>query len=342
MHINSLSDCRYEYFSQLLLEYYTVLAMSWAMQVITFKPLYMERVWGGRELEKIFERELPTADLPYGEAWEMSDRPDEQSIVNHGPLKGTTLNELWQNKREEIFGSGLDDSPRFPLLIKILDARDKLSIQVHPPAEIAPELGGEAKTEMWYIADVTPGAKLYVGLKAGITKADFQNAIEKGIVDQAVHSITPKRGDSIFIPSGRLHAIGAGLLIYEIQQNSDTTYRVFDWNRMGLDGVPRDLHVEQSMRCIDFIDVEPAMDEPNGNNLASCPHFHVDRLNLSAGTMLGNPDQERFSVVTVVSGELESSDGRTHKEGDMLLLPRASHGLRAAADSIVLQTTIPR
>ena len=312
------------------------------MHVITFKPLYMERVWGGRELEKIFERELPAAGTPYGEAWEMSDRPAEQSIVNHGPMKGTSLNELWQNSREEIFGSGLEDSPRFPLLIKILDARDKLSIQVHPPAEIASELGGEAKTEMWYIADALPGAQLYVGLKAGITKADFQDAIEKGSVDQAVYSITPQRGDSIFIPSGRLHAIGAGLVIYEIQQNSDTTYRVFDWNRMGLDGVPRDLHVEQSIRCIDFSDVEPGMDEPNGNTLATCPYFHVDRLNLSTGTMLGNPDQERFSIITVVSGELESSDGRTHQEGDMLLLPRASQALRAAADSIVLQTTIPR
>ncbi len=111
---------------------------------------------------------------------------------------------------------------------------------------------------------------------------------------------------------------------------------------MGLDGVPRDLHVEQSIRCIDFSDVEPAMDQPNGNTLASCPYFHVDRLNLAAGSMLGNPDQERFSIVTVVSGELESRDGRTHKEGDMLLLPRASKALRAAADSIVLQTTIPR
>ncbi|MDB4055181.1 class I mannose-6-phosphate isomerase [Akkermansiaceae bacterium] len=312
------------------------------MHVITFKPLYMERVWGGRELEKIFERELPAAGTPYGEAWEMSDRPAEQSIVNHGPMKGTSLNELWQNSREEIFGSGFEDSPRFPLLIKILDARDKLSIQVHPPAEIASELGGEAKTEMWYIADALPGAQLYVGLKAGITKADFQDAIEKGSVDQAVYSITPQRGDSIFIPSGRLHAIGAGLVIYEIQQNSDTTYRVFDWNRMGLDGVPRDLHVEQSIRCIDFSDVEPGMDEPNGNTLATCPYFHVDRLNLSTGTMLGNPDQERFSIITVVSGELESSDGRTHQEGDMLLLPRASQALRAAADSIVLQTTIPR
>ena len=312
------------------------------MHAITFDSLYMERVWGGRELEKVFGRELPTNESPYGEAWEMTDRTDEQSLVNHGPLKGNSLNELWQSKRDDIFGSGFEDTQRFPLLIKILDARDKLSIQVHPPAAIASELGGEPKTEMWYIADAAPDAKLYVGLKAGVTKADFHDAIEKGEVGEAVHCITPKRGDSIFIPSGRLHAIGAGLLIYEIQQNSDTTYRVFDWNRMGLDGNPRELHIEPSMRCIDFDDVEPNMDQPNGINLARCPYFSVDRINIAANAALTNPDTERFSIVTVISGEIESGDGRIHKTGDFLLLPRTCEALRARTDSCILQTTIPR
>lgn len=311
------------------------------MNVITFDSLYMERVWGGRELEKVFGRKLPADKTPYGEAWEMTDRPAEQSLVNHGALKGFSLNELWMNRREEIFGSGFEDTPRFPLLIKILDARDKLSIQVHPPASVAAELGGEPKTEMWYIADATPDAKLYVGLKAGISKVDFQNAIENGQVDEVVHCITPKPGDSIFIPSGRLHAIGAGLLIYEIQQNSDTTYRVFDWNRMGLDGKPRQLHVEPSIRCIDFDDIEPGMDEPNGPTLATCPYFRVDRLNIAANSTLTNPDSDRFSIVTVISGEIESSDGRTHKAGDFLLLPRACKELRAKSDSRILQTSIP-
>ncbi|MBK1853724.1 class I mannose-6-phosphate isomerase [Verrucomicrobiaceae bacterium 5K15] len=312
------------------------------MQPITFSPLYMERVWGGRELETVYDRSLPKPNTPFGESWEMTDRPGEQSVVDHGPLSGSTLGQLWQEKREEIFGVGFEAEPHFPLLIKILDARDDLSIQVHPPAEIAGELGGEPKTEMWYIAAADPGATLYVGLKEGITQEDFQASIEAGTVDQTVHAIRPKAGDSIFIPSGRLHAIGAGLVIYEIQQNSDTTYRVFDWNRMGLDGQPRQLHVEESMSCIDFTDTEPPMDTPDGQTLASCPYFQVDRLSLSAGASVGNPDPERFSIVTVVDGVLESADGRQHVAGDFLLMPRAGEPLTATADASILQTTIPR
>lgn len=312
------------------------------MRAISFKPIYMERVWGGRELENIFGRKLPSADIPYGEAWEMADRAEALSIVSSGPLKGASLHELWQNHRDEIFGQDLEDSPRFPLLLKTLDARDKLSIQVHPPAEIAPDLGGEPKTEMWYIADTEPGAKLYVGLQAGISKADFEEAIEAGTVDQVVHSITPKVGDSIFIPSGRLHAIGAGLLIYEIQQNSDTTYRVFDWNRLGLNGQPRELHVAQSMRCIDFSDIEPEMDKTQDNTLASCSYFRVERLHLSENTELNNPDPERFSIVTVISGELRSDDGKKYAPGDFLLLPRNAKPLTVSIPSTVLQTSIPR
>lgn len=312
------------------------------MHPITFAPLYMERVWGGRELENVYGRTLPTADTPFGEAWEMTDRPDEQSIVAHGPLSGKPLGELWQNQREEVFGSGFENEARFPLLIKILDARDDLSIQVHPPTELAPELGGEPKTEMWYIADATADAKLYVGLKSGVSKDDFQNAIDNGTVDEVVHAINPKVGDSIFIPSGRLHAIGAGLLIYEIQQNSDTTYRVFDWNRLGLDGQPRELHVEESMRCIDFDDHEPPMDIADGATLATCPFFKVESFDLTAGTRVGNPDPDRFSIVTIVSGAVESGDGRTHAAGDFLLMPCGSSPLTAQNDASILQTTIPR
>ena len=312
------------------------------MDTITFTPLYMERVWGGRELESIYGRSLPHPDHPFGESWEMTDRPDEQSVVDFGNFHGMTLGELWQDKREVIFGSGFENCEQFPLLIKILDARDELSIQVHPPAEIAPDLGGEPKTEMWYIADASPGAKLYVGMKDGVTRDDFEKAIHSGTVDQVVHAISPKPGDSIFIPSGRLHAIGAGFLIYEIQQNSDTTYRVFDWNRVGLDGAPRELHIEESMRCIDFSDTEPKMDTPDDNTLATCPYFKVDQLNLQAGASLGNPDSDRFSIVTVISGKIQSSDGRSHKAGDFLLLPRSAAPLTALESSRILQTTIPQ
>ena len=311
------------------------------MNPITFKPLYMERVWGGRELERVYHRSLPDPASPFGESWEIVDREGEQSVVDEGPLAGTTLHELWTNQREEIFGSGYVNHPRFPILIKVLDARDDLSIQVHPPAHLAAELGGEPKTEMWYIADCEPDAKLYVGLRKGITKADFEKAIEDGSVEQCVHAITPRPGDSIFIASGRLHAIGAGFLIHEIQQNSDTTYRVFDWNRLGLDGKPRQLHVGQSLASIDFDDFEPAMDAPNGDNLATCNYFKTDRKSLVSGEIIGNPDPARFSILSVTEGSLVSADGRRLGKGQFILLPRNAAPLHAACDSTVLQVTLP-
>lgn len=306
---------------------------------IIFEPLYMTRVWGGRALEHAYGRELPD-ERPYGESWEIVDRRDEQSVVKGGTLAGTTLHDLWTRHREELFGPGLRGE-RFPLLIKVLDARDHLSIQVHPPADVASKLGGDPKTEMWYIAGASPGAKLHLGLRNGVTRERFEAALEEGTLDQVVHTVQPRTGESIFIPSGRLHAIGAGLLIHEIQQNSDTTYRVFDWNRTGLDGTPRDLHVAESLACIDFQDFEPAMDTPEGNTLARCDFFLVEQINLKEAAALGNPDPDRFSIVTVLDGELHSVDGRRFGAGCSLLLPRGSDPLEAVTEASVLQISIP-
>ena len=311
------------------------------MNPITFKPLYMERVWGGREFERVYHRSLPDPAQPFGESWEIVDREGEQSVVDEGPLAGKTLHELWTFHREDIFGSGYESHPRFPILIKMLDARDELSIQVHPPARLAAELGGEPKTEMWYIADCDPAAKLYVGLKQGVTKADFEKAIEDGSVEQCVHAIAPQPGDSIFIASGRLHAIGAGFLIHEIQQNSDTTYRVFDWNRLGLDGKPRQLHLAQSMASIDFDDFEPAMDVPDGDNLATCEYFRTDRKSLAAGETITHPEPGRFSILSVAEGALLSVAGRHFDKGQFILLPRNAAPLQATCDSTILQVTLP-
>lgn len=286
-------------------------------------------------MESVYQRQLPD-EQPYGESWEMSDREDEQSIVDHGPFAGKSLHDLWINHRDEIFGPGLTGE-RFPLLIKILDARDDLSIQVHPPVEMAEELGGDAKTEMWYIADCDPGAKLYVGFKDGVTKEDFAASLQDGSVADKVHAIEPEKDQSIFIPSGRLHAIGAGFLIYEIQQNSDTTYRVFDWNRLGLDGNPRDLHVEQSMKSIDFDDHEPGMDIPDGETIANCNYFIIDQL--EGKTSIDSGDH--FSILTVVRGTLTSPGGRIFSAGDFLLHPREGSPLSASSDAKILRTQIP-
>jgi len=308
------------------------------MPAITFKPLYMNRIWGGRKLEALYHRELPDSTEPYGEAWEIVDRDDAQSIVSNGPLKGTSLHDLWQNHREEIFGKNLPDHARFPILIKILDSTDDLSIQVHPPAHLAEQLHGEPKTEMWFIADAEPGSKLYIGLKKGVSRQSFEKAINNGTVADHIHSIIPQKGDSVFIESGRLHAIGAGFLIHEIQQNSDTTYRVFDWNRTDSNGHPRNLHIAESLACIDFSDTEPEMQKPSGNLLVNCPYFTTTLHHLSPGDLIGNPQRDQFSIISIVSGNLEN----IHRSGQTLLLPQAASPLIAAAETTLLQITIPK
>ncbi len=292
-------------------------------------------------LETHFHRVLPDDVAPYGESWEMVDRAEAQSVVASGPYEGLTLHQLWNSHRDEVFGRGLPDSDRFPLLIKILDAREDLSIQVHPPASIAGSLGGEPKTEMWYIAHAQPDARLVVGLKAGVSEESFARAIENGEVADQIHEIPVKKGDSIFIPSGRLHAIGAGLVIFEIQQNSDTTYRVFDWNRVGLDGKPRELHIAESMASIDFSDIEPPIDTPDGSVIARCAHFVVERFRLEKEQSIGTLRHDRFSLFHVVEGELRDAQGAIWAAGSTLLLTPGGESLIATASTILLRTNIP-
>lgn len=307
---------------------------------LLFQPLYKSRVWGGRALEACYGRTLPDAQ-PYGESWELVDREDDQSRVTSPEYSGLSLNELWTEHRTEVFGEGLPDSDRFPILIKILDCQEDLSIQVHPPEEVASSLNGEPKTEMWYLAEVEERAQLYIGFKNGVTKERFQQSILAGTVADDVHRISPQQGESIFIPSGRLHAIGGGNLIFEIQQNSDTTYRVFDWNRVGLDGKPRDLHLEESLASIDFDDFEPAMDSPDGQTLARCDYFQTDKIALQSGETLVNPSADYFSVIAIVSGSLTSSRG-THQAGDFFILPKGAAPLEVSCETTVLQITLPK
>jgi mannose-6-phosphate isomerase len=301
----------------------------------------MERVWGGRELETVFQRTLPEGSGPIGESWEVVDRAAEQSVVEDGPLAGLSLHELWTQHRKEVFGEGAPDSPRFPLLVKILDARDKLSIQVHPPAAVAEQLGGEPKTEMWYISKADEGAALYAGVKPGVDREAFAAAIKDGTVEQVVHRIPVKSGDFIFIPSGRLHAIGAGLVIFEIQQNSDTTYRVFDWNRMGLDGKPRALHVEESLQCIDFSDTAPALGAADGSVLVRCPYFTVERMELAKASSMQWGGAGEFSILTLVQGSAGFGD-LPLRPGDFLLVPACLDAgrrrVRAENGAVLLKT----
>jgi mannose-6-phosphate isomerase len=279
---------------------------------LTFQPRFKERVWGGRELERLYAKNLP-ADKPIGESWEISDRPGDASIVANGPLAGTNLRWLMENHTAGILGGARPAAEgRFPLLCKILDAREKLSLQVHPPAGKARELRGEPKTEMWFIADAAPEASLYVGLKHGVTRAQFEEKIADGSVADCFCRIPVKAGDAMFLPSGRVHAIGDGLVIFEIQQNSDTTYRVFDWNRVGLDGQPRELHVAQSLASIDFNDFEPklvstpfvAEGKIQKRALVTDPLFNVETWKLEA-LATGFLQPKKLQIVAVTAGSLE-------------------------------------
>jgi len=307
---------------------------------IVFEPIFMDRVWGGRRLETHFGKRLPARGR-IGEAWELVDREEAQSVVHNEPLRGKTLHELWSDYRAEVFGSILPESSRFPLLFKLLDARERLSVQVHPPAHVAPSLNGEPKTEMWYVLDNYGDGDIFAGLRPGVTRDSFEQALRAGSVQEAVHRIPVGRGDCIFIPSGRIHAIGAGNVIVEVQQSSDTTYRVFDWNRVGLDGRTRQLHIDESLQSIDFTDFEPSLEGAAGETLVDCPHFRVEKWQLKAPREASPAGS--FAVFTVLEGRVQCA-GDSFQPGEFFLIPAILEDrLLAPGDggAAVLRTTIP-
>ena len=307
---------------------------------LTFHPIFKERIWGGRNIEKLYSKQLPSGAL-IGESWEISDRPGDVSVIANGPLAGKDLRWLMEHHAAELLSSAGPQGGRFPLLIKILDAQEKLSLQVHPPAHKAASLGGEPKTEMWHIASAAPGAELYVGLKCGVTRTDFERKIREGTVADCFHRVTVRAGDTMFLPSGRVHAIGAGLVIFEIQQNSDTTYRVFEWNRVGLDGKPRELHVAESLASMDFNDFEPSLVESrlstgsgfSVRTLVNDPLFKVDAYSVEASHRLPLGG-ERLEILCVLAGQAVVEGGGQSvalRPGQFCMIPAAlkQAGLRA-------------
>lgn len=304
---------------------------------IVFAPLFMERVWGGRWLAEAYGKPLPPGAV-IGESWELVDREEAESVAEDG----TSLHALWTDHRAEVFGTRgvANPAPRFPILIKLLDAEQALSVQVHPPAPIAAELGGEPKNECWVLADARPDAYLLVGLRHGVDRAAFEAALTAGEdVSLMMGRIPVTRGDALDIPSGRLHAIGGGCLIAEIQQNSDTTYRVFDFNRLGLDGQPRQLHIPQSLASIDFADVEPQLVPRDSETIAHTDFFSVDRWRLS-GERAAAPDGE-CAVIQVLEGEVVAATGRTFGSGQLFLLPAGADTTLRGAGALVLRTLLP-
>ena len=319
----------------------SVITASPARTPLTFEPIFMERIWGGRKLAELVDKKLP-ANKPIGESWEIVDRPEAQSVVANGPLKGKSLHELWSQDRQSIFGD-IANAPRFPLLIKLLDAREKLSLQVHPPEKIAAKLGGEPKTECWYVASAAPGAELFVGFKQRITREQFEKSLRAGSAADHVYTIRANAGDAMFLPAGRFHGIGAGNMLVEVQQNSDTTYRVFDWNRIDQStGKPRTLHVDQALECIDYDDVAPKLIEPTGELLVRDKLFEIQKWKLDSPREIAPPG--RFAIACCLTGSLGCADVDL-RPGEFCLVPasledRLLHP-RASATTL-LHVTIPK
>jgi mannose-6-phosphate isomerase len=286
------------------------MAKAHLSEPIVFEPIFMERVWGGRRLQSLYGKHLPPV-VPIGESWEIVDRPEAQSVVHDGPLRGTTLHELWREHREDIFGP-LPDNPsrtgisRFPVLVKLLDAQENLSLQVHPPHAMAEKLGGESKTEFWYIANAAPNARLYAGVKKGTTPESFLKALEEGGVEEQLHAIDVATGDAIFLPSGRMHALGAGNLLVEIQENSDTTYRIYDWDREKKGHAARQMHIAEGMQCVDFMDVEPGLSPAHSEMLEHNQFFDVQKWNLTVPREVAPHGQ--FAIVCCVTGTVQCAD----------------------------------
>ena len=305
------------------------------MKYITFKPIYQERVWGGTGFAAHLGRELPNGKV-IGESWEIVDRPEAQSMTEDG----RSLRELINEDPKGIMGANWTAERPFPILVKWLDCQEKLSLQVHPPAFVAGELGGEPKTENWYIAHAEPHATLMAGLKDGVTQSEFKAGLNSNQLEPLIHSMNVSAGESIFIPSGRIHAIGGGNLILEIQQNSDTTYRVYDWGRVGLDGKPREIHIKESLKSTDFDDFEPETLKPKKGNqlLAKCNVFNLRKIQLETNELLSfEPGQAR--ILSVVNGQLQEADSSEISRGTNALLPaRERFRFRATSPCEILLT----
>lgn len=310
------------------------------MPFFRFDPIFQERVWGGRALAERLGRALPEGK-PIGESWEIVDRPEAQSVVRGGEFAGKSLRELIEARAEEVMGPEWERTRAFPILVKWLDCRERLSLQVHPPASIALSLGGEPKTENWFVAHAEPGAGVLAGLVDGVDADKFRAALANNTAEKLLRRHETRAGDSILIHSGVMHAIDGGNVILEIQQNSDTTYRVYDWGRVGLDGKPRQMHVEQSLACL-TANTAPAprllrANEP-GDVLADCAEFCIRRVRLARGARLEIAAREQPRLLSIVTGRLQAGDTAVERGENVLLSFAESFAFTASEDTLALIT----
>jgi mannose-6-phosphate isomerase len=310
---------------------------------MTFEPIFQERIWGGRRLSELYGKALP-AGVPIGESWELADLPNGQSVVANGPLKGQTLRAVMELYSKDITGKADAKTP-FPLLIKLLDAEDVLSVQVHPDAATCKKMGnGEPKTECWYILAAEPGAAIYKDLKPGTTRAAFERAVKEGTCADLLVRVPVRVGECHFLPSGTCHAIGKGLVIAEIQQPSDTTYRVFDWNRVDAKtGQPRQLHIDQALESIHFGGGQ-APEATTIGRLVDAPEFKVDKGHQLPGCeVLLSHGNMRVLVIISGAGQIvsQTTEAAAFCAGQTFLVPFAYDGvMQFTQDTEYLTVTV--
>lgn len=296
---------------------------------LLFEPVYKDYIWGGHRIPEIYDRN--TDQEICAESWEIADRPEGMSVVKNGSLAGKTLEELVKSMGRGLLGTSCRTNG-FPLLIKIIDAKKRLSVQVHPNDETAARYGGEAKTECWYILGDNSDACVFAGLEPGTNAETFRTALEAEELEKMLCRIPAREGETIYIPGGRVHAIAEECLLLEVQQNSNTTYRVYDWGRVGHDGKPRELHVEQAFQVINWSDTapEPICPTPtdkDGDNtwfdIIKSPYFHLTRLDMSVPERLIN-DGSSFRILFTLNGIMEIKGNEITEElspGTSCLLP---------------------
>jgi len=296
---------------------------------LKFKPVYKDYIWGGDKIASRYNRSIPGENC--AESWEISAHPDGMSVVENGKLAGTGLSELAQSFGERLLGTGAEGE-RFPLLIKLIDAKRDLSVQVHPHNENAHLTGGEPKTEMWYILDADPGTELVAGLMPGVDREQLRQALERCEVEAVLNRENVEPGDVVYMPGGRVHAICAGALILEVQQSSNTTYRLYDWGRTGKDGKARQLHIDEALQVIRTEDDEPLKSSPETissadgktvERLLDTDYFRLNRLSLQNEMSLEH-DPERFRAYFCESGSALFRSGSHEiplETGRSLLLP---------------------
>ncbi|MBE9546752.1 MAG: class I mannose-6-phosphate isomerase [Proteobacteria bacterium] len=328
--------------------------MNTPLYPLILKPVFKEKPWGGRRLETLLGKNLPP-DVSVGESWELAIRRDEKSTIANGPLAGKTLSEVGTARGDELYGISPVTENRFPLLIKFIDAQDVLSVQVHPDdkyVSLHEDTDDSGKTEMWYILHAEPGSGIIFGLKEGVTREEIRKALEEKTLKECFNEVPVKEGDVFFIPAGMVHAIGRGIVLAEIQQNSDITYRLYDWERLDSQGKPRDLHVEKALDVIDFSFTDAkkleGVSTAKGRNkktvLKKCPHFAVELLEINEET--DQKTSDIFSVLSMLEGRstIQWGAGEVNAiKGETVFLPACLADYRLLPDtpSRMLKTYIP-